>query len=87
MARPWAERTEKEKEYAKNYRNKNYSVLGCSLPRPLADAFRVYCASQGKSVSAVLGEYVREVLRNAEPGKTAEDKNEHSQDRDSLKNE
>ena len=44
------------------YRNKHYSVVGASLPRERADAFRAYCAAQGKTVSAVLADYIYSIV-------------------------
>ena len=51
-----------QKRAHKKYDQKNYSVVGCKLPRSDADAFRAFCAAQGRSVSAVLAEYVRSCL-------------------------
>lgn len=60
------------KETARQYDNKHYSVIGTKLTREKADLFRNYCKSQGKSVSAVLAEYVNSVLaadqQNETPG-------------------
>lgn len=60
--RDWSEAT-RQKQQA--YNNKNYSVIGCKLPRPQADSFRAYCAAQGRSVSSVLAEYVRICLASS----------------------
>ena len=44
------------------YDKKYYSVLGCKLPRPIADDFRRYCADHGITVSAALAAYIRDTL-------------------------
>ena len=71
--------TERKKKQVA-WQKENRVKLSADVDKKTGDSFRAYCASQKKSVSAVLGEYVREVLRNAEK------ENERSQDRDSLKN-
>lgn len=83
---------EERKKNQVAWQKENRVQLAVNVDKKTGDSFRRYCASHGKSVSAVLGEYVREVLRNAEtgnelstlPGKSGEDENERSQDRDSL---
>lgn len=58
----WKNLSDSAKQKQKEYNQKNYSVIGCKLPRELADSFRAYCASQEKSVSAVLADFVKATL-------------------------
>lgn len=51
------------KETARKYDNIHYSVIGCKLPRAVADNFRDHCKQQGVSVSAALARYVYSVLQ------------------------
>ncbi len=67
----WSRLSPAAKENHRKRDEKNYSVVGAKLPRERADAFRAYCASQGKTVSAVLSDYIYSVIgRDAQPGKT-----------------
>lgn len=50
------------KAKAIQYDQLHYSVVGTKLTRKKADQFRSYCKAQGKSVSAVLAEFVNSVL-------------------------
>lgn len=56
--------SEKRKETARKYDNIHYSVIGCKLPRAVADSFRDHCKAQGVSVSAALASYVYSVLQD-----------------------
>ena len=67
--KPYADWSEKRKQTLKEYNQKNYSVLGCKLPRETADDFRNYCKAQGKTVSSVLSEYVKKCLASERSGK------------------
>lgn len=58
----WEKLSPAAKENKIKYDQKNYSVIGCKLPREIADSFRAYCASQGKSVSSVLSDFVKSTL-------------------------
>ena len=59
----WSDESKKKR---REYDKINYSVIGCKLPRPVADAFRSYCADQGKSVSSVLADFVRQTLASSD---------------------
>lgn len=75
--KPFSDWTDSRKEKHIAYDQKNYSVIGCKLNREVADSFRDYCKASGKTVSAVLSEYVKSVLaaecdkvtENPDPGK------------------
>ena len=58
--------SDSRKERHIKYDQKNYSVIGCKLPRPVADQFRQLCKNHGVSVSSVLAAYVRRVLDDPE---------------------
>lgn len=58
----WSRLSPAAKENQKQYKNKHYSVVGASLPRERADAFRAWCAAQGRSVSGVLSDYIYSVI-------------------------
>ena len=58
----WARLSDAARKNQIEYNQKNYSVIGCKLPRVEADAFRAYCAAHGLSVSAVLAGYIRAAL-------------------------
>ena len=60
--KPFADWPEERKEKLKAYNQKNYSVIGCKLPRETADLFRTYCQDRGKTVSSVLAEFVKACL-------------------------
>lgn len=62
-ARPretWAEST---RQAQRNYQKKARAKLCCDVSKETADSFRAFCADQGKSVSAVLGDYVKQLLQ------------------------
>lgn len=58
----WSKLSPEAKKNQQEYRNKHYSVVGTSLPRERADSFRAYCAAQGKTVSAVLSDYIYSII-------------------------
>ena len=64
--KPFSEWSDSRKEKLKEYNQKNYSVIGCKLPREIADSFRSYCKDQGKTVSAVLAEMIRGKLSESD---------------------
>ena len=68
----WSRLSPAAKENHRKRDEKNYSVVGAKLPRERADAFRAYCAAQGKTVSAVLSDCIYSIIgREAQPEKTA----------------
>lgn len=73
----WGRLSQTAKDNHRKRDEKNYSVVGTKLPRKEADAFRAYCAAQGKTVSAVLAAYIRDVLASAaaDPGADQESEN------------
>ena len=62
---------EERKKNQVAWQKENRVQLAVNVDKKTGDSFRVYCESKGKSVSAVLGEYVRQVLRESEKGKDA----------------
>lgn len=54
--------SEKKKASNNKWDKANMSVLACKVPKEKAEAFRDYCAEQGKSVHAVLLEYVNRCI-------------------------
>lgn len=54
--------SEKKKASNNKWDKANMSVLACKVPKEKAEEFRDYCAEQGKSVHAVLLEYVNHCL-------------------------
>ena len=61
-ARPrsdWAESTRKKQAA---WMKENRVNLTASVPASVGEAFRAYCKAQGKTVSAVLAEYVRSCI-------------------------
>lgn len=58
------------------WQRENRVKLSADVDRQTGDKFRAYCASQKKSVSAVLGEYVRSVVTAQYQDAPQVDKNE-----------
>lgn len=58
----WNRLSPAAKENQIKYNQSNYSVVGTKLPRDRADAFRAYCAAQGKTVSGVLSDYIYSII-------------------------
>lgn len=58
-ARPRADWTEDAKRRQNDYKKRERATIAADLPRETADRFKQYCAAQGKTVSAVLAEYIR----------------------------
>lgn len=54
--------SEKKKASNNKWDKANMCVLACKVPKEKAEAFRDYCAERGKSVHAVLLEYVNHCL-------------------------
>ncbi len=54
--------SESQKKSSAKWDKANMSVLACKVPKEKAEAFRDYCADQGKSVHAVLLEYVNRCI-------------------------
>ena len=54
--------SESQKKSSAKWDKENMSVLACKVPKEKAEAFRDYCADQGKSVHAVLLEYVNRCI-------------------------
>ena len=54
--------SEKKKASNNKWDKANMSVLACKVQKEKAEAFRDYCAEQGKSVHAVLLDYVNHCL-------------------------
>lgn len=69
---PRSEWMEETKAKQNDWKKKNRSVLACDVSKEVGDKFKAYCKEQGKSVSAVLAEYVNSVLaadqKNDTPG-------------------
>ena len=65
-AKPFSEWSDSRKEKLKEYNQKNYSVIGCKLPREVADTFRSYCKAQGKTVSGMLSDMIRGKLSESD---------------------
>lgn len=77
----WSRLSPDAKKNQQAYKNKHYSVVGASLPRERADAFRAYCAAQGKTVSGVLSEYIYSIIgREPQVGKTRSTENQTGSD-------
>ena len=74
----WAETSRKKQV---QWQKENRVKLAADVPKAVGEAFREYCKAKGKSVSAVLSEYVRDVLRSC-PGST-----DASEDPESIQGE
>lgn len=77
----WAESTrKKQSDWIKN----NRSNMTASVPKEIGDSFRAYCAAQGKTVSAVLADYIYSIVGRetdaAPPEKTRSTKNQAGAD-------
>lgn len=80
----WSRLSPAAKENQIKYNQSNYSVVGAKLPRERADAFRTWCAAQGKTVSGVLSEYIYSIIGRdpdaAPTGKTRSTENQAGAD-------
>ena len=63
-AKPRSEWAESTRKAQKAWMRENRVQLSTNVPKDIGDAFRAYCKDHGKTVSAVLAEYVRDVLRS-----------------------
>ena len=61
-AAPRSTWSDERRKNADQYKYNHYSVIGASLDRDIADAFRALCKDQGVSVSSALSKYVRVAL-------------------------
>lgn len=50
--------SEKQKGYRNEWDKKHMKTLGCKLKREQAEAFEQYAKEQGKTVNALLAEYI-----------------------------
>lgn len=80
----WSRLSPDAKKNQQAYKNKHYSVVGASLPRERADAFRDWCKAQNKTVSAVLADYIYSIVGRepdaAPPEKTRSAENQTGAD-------
>ena len=60
--KPFSEWSDSRKQTLKEYNQKNYSVIGCKLPREIADSFRKYCKDRNTTVSFMLSDFVKSCL-------------------------
>ncbi len=58
--------TEAQKRAANKYNLKHMRTLACKVKREEAEAFKEYCAAQGKTSNTVLKEYVTECIKKGE---------------------
>lgn len=56
-----------QKRASAKYQEKNIASLACRVKREHAEAFKVYCAEQGKTSNAVLREYVLDCIGETQP--------------------
>ena len=61
-AAPRSTWSDERRKNADQYKYNHYSVIGASLDRDIANAFRALCKDQGVSVSSALSKYVRVAL-------------------------
>ena len=76
-ARPRSDWAETSRKKQLQWQKENRVKLAADVPKDIGDAFRAYCKDHGKSVSAVLAEYVRDALRGSgqfptDPGENQE---------------
>lgn len=71
-ARPRADWTDDAKRRQNDYKKRERATIAADLPRETADRFREYCAASGRSVSAVIAEYVRSVVGDGATGESTE---------------
>ena len=58
--------TEAQKRASAKWDGENMATIGCKVKKEQAEAFKEYCASQGKTSNAVLREYVLECIDEKE---------------------
>lgn len=71
-ARPRADWTDDAKRRQNDYKKRERATIAADLPRETADRFKQYCAASGRSVSAVIAEYVRSVVGDDATGERTE---------------
>lgn len=54
--------SEAQKRASNKYNLEHMATLGCKVRKEQAEAFKAYCAEQGKTSNTVLKEYVFECL-------------------------
>lgn len=71
-ARPRSDWSEDARERQRSYQRRERATIAADLPRETADRFRQYCAASGRSVSAVIADYVRSVVGDDATGERTE---------------
>lgn len=71
-ARPRADWTDDAKRRQNDYKKRERATIAADLPRETADRFKQYCAASGRSVSAVIAEYVRSVVGDDATGESTD---------------
>lgn len=71
-ARPRADWSEDARARQNQYKKRERATIAADLPRETADRFRQYCAASGRSVSAVIADYVRSVVGDDSTGERTE---------------
>ena len=69
----WAAETRRKQNA---WKKQNRATIACDLSRDIADSFRGYCAAQGRSVSAVLADYIYSIVGRPEDRRAATDPTE-----------
>jgi len=55
-------KSDKTRKYQNEYDSKNYKVAACKIKIEDYEKFQEYAVSQGKNVSALLSEYIRNCI-------------------------
>lgn len=71
-ARPRSDWSENARARQNQYKKRERATIAADLPRETADRFREYCAASGRSVSAVIADYVRSVVGDDSTGERTE---------------
>lgn len=72
----WAESTRKKQS---NWIKENRYKPSTNVPADVGETFRAYCAAQGKTVSAVLADYIYSIVGNPRAATAARDETENQQ--------
>lgn len=59
--------TDARRRANEKYHREHIASLACRVRKETAEEFKQYCEAQGKTVNAVLAEFVRQCLGSSEP--------------------
>lgn len=58
-------KTDAQRKAQNTWQAANESTLGCKVKKPIADQFKIYAQQNDTTVSALLSQFVKEILASA----------------------